>query len=242
MATIHFLMQGKGGVGKSFVASLLFQYLKKQDNVEVFGCDTDPVNNTFAGYKEFNITTLDIMSGNDIDNARFDLLMELIATLPKKAHLVVDNGASSFITFCAYVKDNLAFDILSGDGHQIIIHVLVTGGQAMPETLTGLNALLQHFGDYPPVVWLNPKDGPIRMNDNDFYDFAVYRENQDKLRAVIELPTYKPNTYGRDLTDLLARRWSFEAGIDSSLPLMTRSRLFHIWRDLERIIDQANLV
>jgi hypothetical protein len=235
-------MQGKGGVGKSFVASILFQYLKKK-GLEVFGCDTDPVNNTFAGYKEFNITTVDIMSGNDIDNARFDVLMELISELPEQAHLVVDNGASSFVTFCAYIKENEAFDVLKEAGHEVFIHVLITGGQAMPETLTGLSSLLKHFEGYPPVVWLNPKDGPIRMNDRDFYDFGVYQENQNNLRAVIEMPAYTPNTYGRDLADLLSRRLSFEAGINSStFHIMNRSRLYRIWRDLERAIDQANLV
>ena len=28
MATIHFILQGKGGVGKSFVASMLVQFFK----------------------------------------------------------------------------------------------------------------------------------------------------------------------------------------------------------------------
>ena len=45
MAIAHLLMQGKGGVGKSFVASILYQYLKRR-GLEVYGCDTDPVNNT----------------------------------------------------------------------------------------------------------------------------------------------------------------------------------------------------
>ena len=49
MATAHFLMQGKGGVGKSLVASLLFQYLQRK-NLIVHGCDTDPINSTFPGH------------------------------------------------------------------------------------------------------------------------------------------------------------------------------------------------
>jgi cellulose biosynthesis protein BcsQ len=48
---IHMVLQGKGGVGKSFVAALMAQYLQDrgQDPVCI---DTDPVNATFAGYAE----------------------------------------------------------------------------------------------------------------------------------------------------------------------------------------------
>jgi cellulose biosynthesis protein BcsQ len=45
MTTAHFIMQGKGGVGKSLTASILMQYLLKQ-GLEVSGCDTDPVNSS----------------------------------------------------------------------------------------------------------------------------------------------------------------------------------------------------
>jgi CO dehydrogenase nickel-insertion accessory protein CooC1 len=54
MTKIHLVLQGKGGVGKSLVASLVTQYFVKQNNGEpIFCADTDPVNRTFAGYKSF---------------------------------------------------------------------------------------------------------------------------------------------------------------------------------------------
>ena len=83
MSTIHFVLQGKGGVGKSLVASLLFQYLNRQ-GLPVSGVDTDPVNSTFSGYKELNIQPLNIMDGDDIDQRRFDSLMEIIFQQPKR--------------------------------------------------------------------------------------------------------------------------------------------------------------
>jgi P-type conjugative transfer protein TrbG len=46
---IHLTLQGKGGVGKSLVASVLAQYLKEQGK-DVRCIDTDPVNRTFAQY------------------------------------------------------------------------------------------------------------------------------------------------------------------------------------------------
>ena len=52
MATVHFIQQGKGGVGKSVIASFLYQVLHHQGK-EVAAFDTDPVNATLKGYKEF---------------------------------------------------------------------------------------------------------------------------------------------------------------------------------------------
>ena len=50
MKQIHFILQGKGGVGKSFIASLLAQYLRDRKNGQVVCFDTDPVNPTLSRY------------------------------------------------------------------------------------------------------------------------------------------------------------------------------------------------
>ena len=43
MAKIHFVLQGKGGVGKSMIAAVLAQYLTEHDR-QPMCIDTDPVN------------------------------------------------------------------------------------------------------------------------------------------------------------------------------------------------------
>ena len=47
MGTVHLILQGKGGVGKSFIAALLAQYLQEK-GVAVRCFDADPVNSTQA--------------------------------------------------------------------------------------------------------------------------------------------------------------------------------------------------
>ena len=42
MSTVHLILQGKGGVGKSFIATLLAQYLQEK-GVAVRCFDADPV-------------------------------------------------------------------------------------------------------------------------------------------------------------------------------------------------------
>jgi hypothetical protein len=238
MATVHFMLQGKGGVGKSFVASVLFQYLQKRVP-RVLGYDTDPVNRTFAGYTELDVTVLEILEDDCIVPRGFDPMMEAIDELPPEAHVVVDNGASCFVALGAYLKESRAFEMLQGDGHEILIHTLVTGGLAMGDTLAGLRSVFKNFPGVPAVVWLNPYFGEIAIEKQGFYEFKVYEENREAIRAVVEIPPLKADTFGKDLEELMVKRWSFEAAAKSRLPLMTRQRLATTWRNLQKAVDNA---
>jgi MinD superfamily P-loop ATPase len=46
----HLVLQGKGGVGKSLVSSIIAQYLNQKNYTTICG-DTDPVNSTFHQIK-----------------------------------------------------------------------------------------------------------------------------------------------------------------------------------------------
>ena len=81
MSKIHFVLQGKGGVGKSLIASLIAQYYCEQDNTPMC-IDTDPINQSFAAYEALNVHQLDILVNNDVDQSKFDQLIELIYTHP----------------------------------------------------------------------------------------------------------------------------------------------------------------
>lgn len=71
---IHLTLQGKGGVGKSLVASILAQYLKSKDG-DVRCIDTDPVNRTFAQYAALAADRLNLRDEhNRIEQRAFDSL------------------------------------------------------------------------------------------------------------------------------------------------------------------------
>ena len=172
MATIHFIQQGKGGVGKSMIAVILFQVLRHLGR-EVMAFDTDPVNSTLAGFKEFEVTRLDILKDGDIDPREFDGLINAIAALPPETHVIVDNGASSFLALNSYIKENDVLGILTDSGHSAYFHSVITGGQAVADTALGLRSLALGFPDSPIVVWLNPYFGEIRMDDRPFEEFKA---------------------------------------------------------------------
>lgn len=240
MATIHCILQGKGGVGKSMVAAMLAQYLRARE-VDVHCFDTDPINATLAGYAELGAEAIEIMDGSDIDPRRFDALMERLLDLPPEAHAVVDNGASSFVPLGSYLLDTQAITLLEDEGHAVMLHTVVTGGQAILDTLAGLQSLARHFPASPLVVWLNRFFGEIALEGKAFHEFKVYGECATSLHAVVALPHRKQSLFGRDLEELFARRQTFAAALDSPLPIMVRQRLKSFWRDAMAELDKANL-
>ncbi len=162
--------------------------------------DTDPVNKTLLGYKEYSSVPLDITNGgDDVDQRQFDRLIETILDLPKETELVVDNGAAAFLPFCSYLAENAIFDLLRTEGQTIKIHSVVTGGQASLDTLTGLSALVENFRKVPIVVWLNSYFGPIQVKGKDFEELAVYQDNIKSFEALIRLPARRKETFGKDL-------------------------------------------
>jgi len=224
MAKIHIVLQGKGGVGKSVIAALLAQYLQSKGKKPIC-IDTDPVNATFHGYKGLGAKHLQIMEDNVINARNFDSLVETISTT--KADAVIDNGASSFIPLTEYLISNQVFQLFAEMGHQVIIHMVVTGGQALADTTTGVDQLIKQIPvEGQVVIWLNPYWGPIEHEGKDFEHLGVYLKHKARMSAIIRIPALKEETYGRDLSDMLQARQTFdEALATKSLTIMTRQRL-----------------
>ena len=238
MATIHFIQQGKGGVGKSMIAIILLQVLRHLGK-EVMAYDTDPVNATLAGFKEFEVARVDILKDGNIDPYKFDKLINQIAELPPDAHVIIDNGASSFLALNTYIREDNILGILQDSGHSVFFHSVITGGQAVADTALGLRSLAMGFPDSPIVVWLNPFFGEIRMDDRPFEEFKVYQEFGSQFHAVITIPQGNKATLGKDLEMLFAKRQSFAAGINASQSIVTRSRLFRYWNELVSVVELA---
>ena len=240
MRTVHLILQGKGGVGKSLVASLLCQYLIEQGR-NILAFDTDPVNQTLTGYKDLPVQELKLMKGDDIDRRGFDQLIE--AVLSASDDVVVDNGAATFVPLSSYLKENQTVDFLEEAGMRVLMHTVFTGGQAMKETADGLVSLARHFPTVPLVVWLNRYFGEIATAGKQFEEFKVYRENQDQIAGLIYIPMKSPQTFGRDLEELFSRHQTFaQAAVDASLPVMTRQRLKIFWSEVCQAIDKTGII
>lgn len=224
MSKIHVILQGKGGVGKSVSAAFLAQY-KIEKGQDPTCIDTDPVNATFHGYKALDVKRLQIMEADEINPRSFDTLVEMIATA--KGDVIIDNGASSFVPLSHFLISNQVPALLTDMGHELVIHTVVTGGQALLDTISGFNQLVSQFpAEAHFVVWLNPFWGPIEHEGKGFEQMKAYTTNKARVSALIQIPALKKETYGRDLSDMLQERLTFDQAIgQQSLTIMTRQRL-----------------
>ena len=151
----------------------------------------------------------------------------------------MDNGASSFLALNSYIRENDVLGILKDGGHHVFFHTVITGGQAIGDTVLGLRSLALGFPESPIVVWLNPFFGEIRLDERPFEEFKVYQEFSGQFHAVITIPQGNKATIGKDLEILFAKRQSFVTGINSSQSIVMRSRLFRYWNELVSVVDQA---
>lgn len=239
---IDLILQGKGGVGKSLVATLLAQHYLGRGLTPIC-VDTDPVNATFAGYQKLGVERLDIMEGEDINPRQFDVLIErILKSDDPDAVMVVDNGAATFVPLCSYLVSTEALPLLADSGQEVRLHTIVTGGQALEDTFKGLTDLARHFPDTPIVVWLNEFFGPLERNGVRFEKSAQYKDLAKRITAQITLPAVRMETFGYDLKQMLSARLTFEEALASEdFSIMARQRLKMIWRTISAQMDRAQL-
>src|SRR5205807_2241376 len=233
----HFTLQGKGGVGKSLVAAIIAQYFQSIGAAPTC-IDTDPVNQTLVNYKALNASHLPLMAENSsrVDERKFDDLMEQL--LSKDGVFVVDNGSASFIPLSNYLLENDALRVLRDAGCDVFIHVIITGGQALLETLEGFRALAAASPSQNIVVWLNEYFGPIELDGKTFVEMKVYKEHASKVRGTIRIQERNADTFGKDIQVLAKNKLTFEEALASpDWQIMARQRIRTIQRDLFEQLD-----
>lgn len=206
---LHLTLQGKGGVGKTLVTTLVAQYLNFK-KINPLCIDTDPVNKTFAGFKNLNVKLLDIMDGDRVNIRVFDTLVEMIMTNTETA-CVIDNGASSFIPLTAYLKEGDILPFLAENNIKIYIHVVITGGQSFDDTIKGLDYIINTFGDSVNiVVWLNEYFGKIKYEEKSFEEMQIFRRNEENIHGIVTIPEMSKETFGLDIKQMLEDRVTFD--------------------------------
>ena len=230
MSSIHLTMMGKGGVGKTLVASLLAQYMSKNEstkNSPLCLIDTDPVNASFTQYKAWQVEPLRLQEEGStrINERRFDALMERLLT--EEANFVIDTGAATFVPLSNYLIENQAVNMLLAAGKHVVVHAVITGGQGQTDTINGLHQLADQFpSNIDLVVWLNPFFGSIEHEGKTFREMAVFKKHKDRITAIIEIPAHTSDTFGADVTEMLEKKLTFDEAVQSDrFSIMSRQRL-----------------
>lgn len=228
MRNIHLTMQGKGGVGKTFIASIVTQFLLSKEQ-PVIAIDADPVNSTFAGYKKIGAKILPLMKGTSLINERnYDSLIEQFFV--EDSNFVVDNGASSFVPLSNYLISNKAIDMIVEKKKDVVIHTVITGGQGALDTMHGFVVLAEQMPDCAEIViWINEFFGSVEYNNVSFEKSKAYEKHKDRILGIVRLPKYPENTYGIDIEQMLREKLTFdEVAASDDFNIMSKSRLFRV--------------
>jgi hypothetical protein len=190
-------------------------------------------------YERLPVKALDIIENEEINQRKFDEIIEIIAQ--SKGDSVIDNGARSFIALSTYIKEMGIPEVLQSLGHELIIHTVITRGQALNDTLVGFAQMANHLsGNTQFIFWLNPYWGEVKSGGKTFEQMTVYKTNKEAITALIQIPEYKQETFGHDLSTMLNQNLTFEEAInDPDKTIMTRQRLKIMQDDIFKRLDAA---
>jgi hypothetical protein len=237
---VHIVLQGKGGIGKTLVASFVAQYLKEHDRGPA--CfDTDPVNGSLTAFEALNAKPVKLLNEDAINVKGVDQLVENI--LNADSDVVVDNGAASFLPFSRYMIENGIAELIESSGKQVVVHAIIVGGGNAMDTARGLDAVLSQF---PPsvrvVVWINEFFGAVEVNGRTFEQTPLYENGKDRIDGIVTLKRQNQLTFGSDVSEMLERRLTFAEALADTATFLTvpRQRLTmmrrDIWEQLDRFI------
>jgi hypothetical protein len=115
---------------------------------------------------------------------------------------------------------------------------VITGGQALADTLSGFARLAQTSEDQNIVLWINEYFGRIEREGKQLHEMPVYQEHASRVIGSIVIPRRNQDTFGRDVEDVITRKLTLQEGIDSAgFPIMMRQRLKVIQRELFDQLD-----
>jgi hypothetical protein len=106
------------------------------------------------------------------------------------------------------------------------VHTVVTGGQALGDTLKGFKSLADSITERSMVVWLNEYFGLIERDGKTFTEMLAYKESESKIFGLVRIPKRNHDTFGRDIEDVITRKLTFEDAIRNGRALvMSKQRL-----------------
>jgi hypothetical protein len=236
--TIHLVLQGKGGIGKSVVASWLAEFLVSRGQ-PVRCIDGDPVNRSLSQYKALPVEKLDLLSQEGlVMRARYDGLIGRFLT--DEAVFVVDSGATAFLPFWTYIVESDVISILRGAGRRVYVHIPISGGEMLNDTLLGFKTLAETAAEKSLVVWINEYFGPIARDGKTFDQMQVYLDNREKVLTSIGIRQRPADTFGENIRRMREKKLTFQDAIRAAeFYLVEKCRLQIVQHELFDQLEQT---
>lgn len=247
MAQVNLVIGTKGGIGKSFVAASLAQYVMEVMTAAKRALplcyDIDPNCKTFSSLKGLKVSFLDIMTEKEIDKRKFDSLFQNICNAGKGDTVIIDSGGNTYIPLIKYMTDNEIFELLITEKHEVALHIPISGGAELLTTMRCFAELGIATPDEVRLVpWLNPFHGSLAYKGQTFETTAFYKDLSSRIPGIVNLPTWASDMQV-DVTELFKSNKTYEEGIqDGSNNIIVRQRLRTAKRKLYSAIQAANIL
>ena len=214
------VINGKGGVGKSFFAVNFIQYLKDRD-IPHLAVDSDNENSTLQRFHH-EVTFLDLEELTDID-AIFD-------KLNKNNLMVMDCRAASTDIFLNYFDEVRIFDLFKEVGASLNLILPVNHESDSVEQIRIITERLKHRARYIVV-----KNQALSSR------FANYENSPVRTRLINELGGHEitmPKLYDWLVADLNAHNLTISAAAkDKRFDFFNRQRLQNWQRKFDDELD-----
>ena len=230
--TVHFILQGKGGIGKSFISSLLAQYIKSAHG-SIAAFDIDQVNATLAAYEALKVKHIPVMkSDNNLDQRKFDNLV--VGILETEEPCVIDSGANTFLPLLQYMVENDVFEMLKDSGKRVYIHSIIGGGDNMRDTANGFHSIIKGISSTPVVLWLNEHFGTTDSKEGkQFTETPLFKESEKSIAGLVTLHERNKDTFGLDIKEMTEARLTIEEALATDrFNIMQKQRIKTVARDV----------
>jgi hypothetical protein len=169
--------QDKGGIGKSFVATLLYDYLSERP-VKLKTFDLDHANSTFQRF----VADAEFMD-TDVDADKLAVLDKMVNALESVDVVLVDNRASGGTKILRYIEDSQLTKLQKELQFELIFVVVVLDDK---DAISQIADLLDEYeGRVRWLVVRNYRETPVLT----MFDGSNTRERLQKLNTMeIEVP------------------------------------------------------
>lgn len=163
-SVVNVVLAGKGGAGKTTVASMLATAFR-QEGLPTVCIDTDTINGSLRAIASLGAEPVRLINEDgEVDVVNLNATVS--RAIAEDANFVIDTGAESFLTLSEYFVEGGVFEVIADAGKYPVVHSVVAGGSSLAKSVeTALQTVSMMPVCVQNVLWLNRVPKAMRETD-----------------------------------------------------------------------------